>query len=189
MADSGQHKDLECRPQECPIREAQGNDGGRAIGAMNGKWAFLLKLVLITTPAAWAIFVTVDLPWRVWVTKTTFASVETHKHLGDLTNKLDQYITAREADYRAMDKRLDALPTPEWRKRVEDLEGWERQNRADHAQILIALEAIKAKLNIPKQPTPQDSGVRLPMNHREDRNEQQTALRGGDDPGSGSPRG
>lgn len=176
----------------CPIREAQ-QEKGNPIGAMNGKWAFLLKLVLITTPAAWAIFVTVDLPWRVWVTKATFAQGTHAEAAARLTEKLEKYIDARERDYRILENRIDDLPPEPWRERILQLEDWERENRVDHADIKVslegmrmALEAIKEKLNIP--PTAKPGTGQLPYNNPQENRDAATATarRGGDSPGLGS---
>ena len=121
---------------------------------MNGKWAFLLKAVLITTPAAWAIFITVDLPWRVWVTRSTFATIDHQNHADELTKKLDLYITQQHQDFRELERRIDNLPPADWQQRINQLEGWERENKADHAKIMGVLESIKAKLEI--QPSAPD---------------------------------
>ena len=119
-------------------------DGRRAIGDMNGKWAFLLKAVLITTPAAWAIFITVDVPWRVWVTRSTFETIDHQIHANELNGKLEDYNTESRKDFRELERRMDMLPPPDWQQRIKALETWERENKADHAKILIVLEAIKA---------------------------------------------
>lgn len=161
--------------RECPLQRAQGEKRGQPIGTMNGKWAFLLKAVLITTPAAWTIFVTVDLPWRVWVTRATFEASEHLDHATEMNAKLEKHVDAWANDYRSLENRIDGLPSSETRRRLADLEAWERENREDHARIMIALEQIKAKLNI--APGNQPDGARLPLN-QENRNGPQTARLG-----------
>lgn len=130
--------------------EREGKEGH--IGEMNGKWGFLFKLVLITTPAAWAIFITVDLPWRIWVTKTTFQSTDTHEALREVSADIAKLVDQHQRDIRELDRQLKNQPPQEWRDRIAKLEDWERENKADHLRILVSLEAIKARLEIPATP-------------------------------------
>jgi len=131
-------------------RGEQGNQGNRGVRGSNwleGKWGFLFKAVLITTPAFWAIFVTVDLPWRIWVTRATF---ETQQHLDSsakLSDRVEKALDKHDRDWREMDRRIENLPPDEWKKRILALEDWERENKADHAKIIVQLETIKILLD------------------------------------------
>jgi hypothetical protein len=161
------------------------SNGKTGIGALNvnGKWGFLFKAVLITTPAAWAAFVTVDLPWRVWVTRSTF-SVADHLHASEkLEQRIEQLIQKREADWRDIDKRIEDLPSPVWRARIIALENFERENKADHLKILIALEGIKIKLDTMARQGLNGSdgtnGTRLPFYNEGSDNETISANSGG----------
>ena len=118
------------------------------IGYLNGRWSILLRLVLVTTPIAWTVFVTLDLPWRIWVTHEAFKASSQGQLATCLGDKLEKMIDKQRADYREIQDQLRLMPPDEWRRRVADLEFFDRQNRADHAAILVSLEAIKVKLNI-----------------------------------------
>ena len=78
-----------------------------------------------------------------------------------IDNRLGTVLNEHEQDFREIDKRIEALPPQSWRDRIQKLEDWERENKSDHLKILLALEAIKARLSIP--PTVPDSGG-LPFN-------------------------
>ena len=144
----GQPEPEQQAPQAPQAPQAQQDQGppGR-IGLMNGKWSFLLKAVLISTPAAWAIFITVDLPWRVWVTRSTFQALEHDARANDCMERIDEFMRDHRNEYKDLERRVDRLP-PDYRDRVERLEIYERENKADHTNILISLEAIKAQLGI-----------------------------------------
>lgn len=135
--------------QQQPERKKKASN----IGDMNGKWGFLFRVILVTTPAFWAIFVTVDLPWRVWVTRSIYHVSEENDALAGIDAKLTDIVAAHAKDFREIDARLENLPPQAWKDRIQKLEDWERENKADHLKILVALEAIKTRLSIPP-PTP-----------------------------------
>lgn len=132
------------------------------IGSLNGWWSLLLRLVLVTTPVAWTVFITLDLPWRIWVTRELFRSGTHIEKTSDLGTKLDAILQQQRLDYRSIQEQLAKQPPTEWRDRVQHLEAFDRINRADHAKILISLEAIKAKLGLPAQVLPGSSYFQAP---------------------------
>lgn len=120
-----------------------------SIGELNGRWSALMKIVLIITPFFWSLFVTIDLPWRVWMTLKEI-NFETYCAVSqERLNHCETRLDGLQKQQNTTNQVIAALPPVEWRKRIEQLEAWDRANRADYARILIALEAIKAQLHLP----------------------------------------
>jgi hypothetical protein len=133
---------------------------------LNGKWVFLLKAVLLTTPAAWAIFVTVDLPWRVWVTRASFSSQRHEGESADAMQKLCDQLAATQRDLHTLEVQFLAGPTETWKTRILALEQNQRetyeQNQQDHLKIMLSLEAIRVRLDIPSPQPPDGAGFLKP---------------------------
>jgi len=138
-----------------------GNNGGRR-KTIDREWVFMFMFRCVCIGSV--IFATCFLPWSIWVTHSVFRSnhhIDFKPHAAepvearDLLNRLD-----------AIYNTIHELPPPDWRKRIEALENenerrresyleLDRENRADHAKIMMSLEVIKLKLGIP----PDDGGT------------------------------
>lgn len=137
----------------------------KKIGDLNGKWAVAFKLVLIsiimTVPTFFA--------WATWVTNGIYNS---NNHICT-TNEMEYEHRLKELEKQAMvssrleshlekiGTKIDQLPHPEWRRRVEVLENQYKEikteikqnnssNNLDHQQIFILLESIKTTLELIK---------------------------------------
>jgi hypothetical protein len=104
------------------------------IGELNGKWAFMLKVVLML------LFVSIPtfFAWGTWVTTSIFEQNTAIQRLQDKTTQ---------------------LPPEDWRRRIEMVEiqtittsdytrNIDKQNSENHAKILILLENIKTKVEM-----------------------------------------
>jgi len=113
----------------------------KKIGELNGKWAFMLKVVLML------LFVSIPtfFAWGTWVTTSIFEQNTLIQRLQDKTTQLPPT--------------GGCVPTEDWRRRIEMAElqtitisdytrNIDKQNTADHSQILILLEGIKTKVEM-----------------------------------------
>jgi hypothetical protein len=133
----------------------------KKIGELNGKWATLFKTFLMLSFITFPTF----LAWGTWVTKNTF---EMCNHLED-TAHFNQRLTNFESNVKIIERmesqinrisdKVETLPPPEWRRRIEILEteyakistemkALDKINAAEHSQMLILLESIKTKLDL-----------------------------------------
>jgi len=113
----------------------------KKIGELNGKWAFMLKVVLML------LFVSIPtfFAWGTWVTTSIFEQSTSIQRLQDKTGTLPP-ITG-------------CIPSEDWRRRIELMEtksdllsnytaSVDKQNAEDHSRILILLENIKTKVEM-----------------------------------------
>jgi hypothetical protein len=123
------------------------------IGRMNGKWVFLMKAVLVTTPAAWAFFVTIDLPWRVWITRQGFDSAYHINAYGEHEKTERDCLKATQEALHNLEVRFLSGPTESWKSRIvaleEAVQASYKQNERDHMKIMLSLESIRARLDLP----------------------------------------
>lgn len=106
---------------------------GKPIGELNGRWALLLKVTLVTIPVLTTLVTASFLPWAVWVTTNVYTAQQTSNIVAKVADDLD-----------VMDTRIDNLPPAEWRQRITKLEDASLENRDDHTQIKVALAEIKS---------------------------------------------
>lgn len=103
----------------------------RTIGNMNGPWAILLRIALVSHP-----FV---IGWLVWVTSEQFRDIN---HRENAVTKVD------------LNEKLSSLPSSEWKARVTVLEEQTAVNRITLAELTVkqsealrSLERIERRLN------------------------------------------
>jgi hypothetical protein len=135
----------------------------KKIGDLNGKWAIGLKLVIVLFFVSIPTFAT----WATWVTGSIYAS---NNHICDVyelqhdkrITELEKYATLPiklERELQRLHDKIDVLPHPEWRRRIELLETQygesvksvlqvDKKNAEDHQQIFVLLESIKTKLDL-----------------------------------------
>lgn len=135
----------------------------KKVGELNGKWATLFKAVLIVC----ILVIPTLLGWATWVTTEVF-SYRSHE---DVTADFNERIQALERTSSSIAKiekqidniilKMDALPPPEWKRRIELLESQyatissqlndvDKTNTSEHGQILVLLEGIKTKVDMIK---------------------------------------
>ena len=119
----------------------------RRIGEMNGRWALLFKFLLVMVPCS--------IPLLVWLTSSAWASNDHIAREHEAKCQIEVLIKTHAADMavlrqeiKEIDRRIDELPPLEWKERIKALELDSRQNREDHATIMIGIEQIKAKLGV-----------------------------------------
>ncbi len=131
----------------------------KKIGELNGKWAAMLKMVLViailTVPTFFA--------WATWVTNEIFAAKYHRNQTEDFSTRIVELetnlkiLTRVENEINKISDKVETLPPPEWRRRIEILENHdttidnklntlENTNNEGHAKILILLEGIKTKV-------------------------------------------
>jgi hypothetical protein len=135
----------------------------KKVGELNGKWATLFKVVLIVC----ILVIPTLLGWATWVTTEVFS----YRSHADATTGFDERITKLENATSAIARiekqidtittKIDALPPPEWKRRIEILESQyttisnqldavDKTNTSEHGQILVLLEGIKTKVDMIK---------------------------------------
>ena len=111
------------------------------IGEINGKWAFMLKAVLLL----FFVCVPTFFGWATWVTKSTW----------DNTSRIEII----KENITLLPPPTGCAPTLDWQRRIENLEVYventgkdikaiEKLNSDEHRQILIMLEGIKTKVEL-----------------------------------------
>ncbi len=120
----------------------------KRIGDLNGPWALLFRVVLMLVP--------LSIPLFVWLVSGVWASNDHIRHTDEVTAQIEKLMECHKQDMlavrtelREIDQRIDELPSAVWRERILALEADMKQNTADHTQIKISLEQIKAKMGIP----------------------------------------
>jgi hypothetical protein len=131
----------------------------KKIGELNGKWAFMFKFVIL--------FVVIGGPtvlgWMTWVNNSLYAmqayQITTQSHeqrIAELESSMK--ILARvEVEISRISTKMDNLPPPDWRRRIEILEDGREQNAVkietldtnnttQHSDITVMLKEINTKL-------------------------------------------
>ena len=133
----------------------------KKIGALNGKWATMLKICLMVAFISGPPILT----WCTLVTKNVFDSSMHFKNKEHFDKKLAEFesnvkiIERIEIQLNKISDKVETLPPPEWRRRIEILEAeytkanveirsLDKINSIEHGQILILLESIKTKLDM-----------------------------------------
>ena len=112
---------------------------GTRIGEMNGRWAMLLKVTLVSIPCLTSLFLASFIPWAVWVTGNIYTS-----------RQIVEVVRTMQTEAKASDIRIDNLPPEEWKARIRVLEDDSKQNLKDHQMIIISLEQIKTAVGAVK---------------------------------------
>ena len=131
----------------------------KKIGDLNGKWAAMLKMVLVII----ILIVPTFFAWATWVTNEIFAAKYHRSQTENFGTRLVELetnfkiLSRVEAEINKISTKVETLPPPEWRRRIEILETHdavldknlntlEDANSDGHAKILILLEGIKTKV-------------------------------------------
>lgn len=111
----------------------------KKIGDLNGKWAVLLKIVVLTG----GIITPLLLTWTVWVTSNIFA---TQHHVYD-THDFRQRIVHIEKVLESTPERIQSnkIELQELKREVKAVND---NNTSDHQDILIQLSKIQTKLEL-----------------------------------------
>jgi hypothetical protein len=132
----------------------------KKIGELNGKWAtlfkFVLLLIIIGVPTLFA--------WMTWVTSNIYASqyhqLVTQSQEGRMIElETNMKILERvETEISKLSIKMDNLPPPDWRRRVEILEegretnakkidALDKNNTTQHTDIQLILKEINTKMD------------------------------------------
>ena len=107
----------------------------RPIGELNGHWAALLKIILVAVPIMIPIFLT----WAIWVTAAVFEG-KYHLQASECASVVNaDFHKEIKLRWKDTSQRLDALHAKH--------ATYDRNNSDEHADITIALQSIKTKLD------------------------------------------
>jgi hypothetical protein len=98
----------------------------------------ILNVITIAVPIFLGLLTTAIIPLSIWLIQNAYMAQATS-------------VLVREMAIDLKEQRLviSELPPKIWQDRISRLEDSERQNRNDHTSIMISLERISNKLNIP----------------------------------------
>jgi hypothetical protein len=131
----------------------------KKIGDLNGKWATMFKIVILIS----IIGVPTMLSWMTWVTSNIYAA-QYHQTLTEgyaariIDLETNMKILSRvESEIGKLSVKMDNLPPPEWKRRIEILEAGretnaehiialDKNNSTEHSNILVILKEINTKL-------------------------------------------
>jgi hypothetical protein len=131
----------------------------KKIGELNGKWATMFKFVILLV----IVGIPTMMTWMTWVTSNIYSS-QYHQsttegyaaRIIDLETSM-KILSRVEVEISKLSTKIDNLPHPEWKRRIEILEQGRQENAAhiteldknnstEHSSILIILKEINTKL-------------------------------------------
>lgn len=131
----------------------------KKIGDLNGKWATMFKVVILLI----IVGVPTMMTWMTWVTSNIYAvqyyqsTTEGYAaRIIDLETNM-KILSRVESEISKLSTKMDNLPPPEWKRRIEILESGREVNSAnivtlkdnntsEHSNILLILKEINTKL-------------------------------------------
>ena len=134
---------------ECFFLKPTDGRGQERVGQLNGRYAFLFKVLLCGSPI-FAFLLTVFLvPFTTWVASEQYIDIANRKSNTKLAESVERLDERHIAELRTLHETIGALPPDPFERRVDRLESTQNKIEVKVETILVNQAKIMAKMGIP----------------------------------------